>query len=315
MKIIVTGGAGFIGSHLSKKLIQEGHEVYIIDCLHPYYSVERKRKHLLDVESYGTFHFRDLNLLNPDETRAEFTRIEPDAVVHLAALPGVAYSIEKPLEYVDFDIKATVNVLEAAGKSGAAKVVFASSSSVYGNQEGPFTEEMASGKVISPYAASKFSAESFCHAYEDLYGFQLNILRFFTVYGPWGRPDMAIGKFIKQLMRGEEITVFGEGRSRDFTYIEDIVNGIYLTLTVSSASNILNIGCGKPITMNELLEELKKHFPEMKLRKETSRAGDVIKTWADISKAKQQIGYEPKTKFSKGMAETVKWAKENEAFL
>ncbi|OAH54780.1 UDP-glucose 4-epimerase [Domibacillus aminovorans] len=315
LKIIVTGGAGFIGSHLAKNLIQEGHEVYIIDCLHPYYSIERKRKHLTNIESHGAFHYSDLNLLNQDETMAEFIRIRPDAIVHLAALPGVAYSIEKPLEYVDFDIKATINVLEAAGKAGASKIVFASSSSVYGNQEGPFTEEMAVGKVISPYAASKFSAESFCHVYEDLYGFQMNILRFFTVYGPWGRPDMAIGKFIKQLIRGEEITVFGEGRARDFTYIEDIIHGIYLTLTVQTNSDILNIGSGRPITMDTLLQELKQHFPGMKINKETSRAGDVLKTWADISKAKRQLGYEPKVDFKKGLDETVKWAKENEVFL
>lgn len=315
MKIIVTGGAGFIGSHLAKKLIKEGHEVYIIDSLHPYYAIERKRKHLSIIESTGAFHYRHLNLLNRDETINEFIRIRPDAIIHLAALPGVAYSIEKPLEYVDFDIKATINVLEAAGKSGASKVLFASSSSVYGNQEGPSAEEMAVGKVISPYAASKFSAESFCHVYEGLYGFQMNILRFFTVYGPWGRPDMAIGTFIKQLMRGEEITVYGEGRARDFTYIEDIIGGIYLTLTVQTNSGILNIGSGRPVTMEALLQELKQHFPAMKINKEMSRTGDVFKTWADISKAKRQLGYEPKVDFKTGLAETIKWAKENEAFL
>ncbi|RID84032.1 SDR family NAD(P)-dependent oxidoreductase [Peribacillus asahii] len=315
MKIIVTGGAGFIGSHLAKRLIRENHEVYVIDCLHPYYSIERKKKQLEHIASFGSFHFIQKDLLDREEIEAIFEQISPDAVIHLAALPGVAYSIEQPLTYVDYDIKATINVLEASGKAGISKVVFASSSSVYGNQPGPFTEEMANGNVISPYAASKFSAESFCRVYEHLYGFQVNILRFFTVYGPWGRPDMAIGSFIKKLLRGEEITVFGEGRERDFTYIDDIINGIYLSLMNLSDSEVINLGSGRPILMEDLLHELKFHFPNMKMKKEISRIGDVVKTWADIGKAQHLLGYEPKVDFHQGIAETVKWARENEGIL
>ncbi|MFB5283917.1 SDR family NAD(P)-dependent oxidoreductase [Peribacillus sp. Hz7] len=315
MKIIVTGGAGFIGSHLAKRLIRENHEVYVIDCLHPYYSIERKKKQLEHIESFGSFHFIQKDLLDKEEMEAIFKQISPYAVVHLAALPGVAYSIEQPLTYVDYDIKATINVLEASGKAGVSKVVFASSSSVYGNQSGPFTEEMANGNVISPYAASKFSAESFCRVYEYLYGFQVNILRFFTVYGPWGRPDMAIGSFIKKLLRGEEITVFGEGRARDFTYVDDIINGIYLSLTHLSNSEVMNLGSGRPILMEDLLHELKFHFPNMKMKKEISRIGDVVKTWADIGKAQRLLGYEPKVDFHQGIAATVKWARENESIL
>jgi len=315
MKVIVTGGAGFIGSHLAKKLIQEDHEVYVIDCLHPYYSIERKKKQLEHIASFGSFHFIQKDLLEREEIEAIFEQISPDAVVHLAALPGVAYSIEQPLTYVDYDIKATINVLEASGKAGVSKVVFASSSSVYGNQPGPFTEEMANGNVISPYAASKFSAESFCRVYEYLYGFQVNILRFFTVYGPWGRPDMAIGSFIKKLLRNEEITVFGEGRERDFTYVDDIINGIYLSLMNLSNSEVINLGSGRPILMEDLLHELKFHFPNMKIKKEISRIGDVVKTWADIGKAQRLLGYEPKVDFHQGIAETVKWARGNEGIL
>ncbi|USK61626.1 SDR family NAD(P)-dependent oxidoreductase [Peribacillus asahii] len=315
MKVIVTGGAGFIGSHLAKKLIQEDHEVYVIDCLHPYYSIERKKKQLEHIASFGSFHFIQKDLLEREEIEAIFQQISPDAVVHLAALPGVAYSIEQPLTYVDYDIKATINVLEASGKAGVSKVVFASSSSVYGNQPGPFTEEMANGNVISPYAASKFSAESFCRVYEYLYGFQVNILRFFTVYGPWGRPDMAIGSFIKKLLRNEEITVFGEGRERDFTYVDDIINGIYLSLMNLSNSEVINLGSGRPILMEDLLHELKFHFPNMKIKKEISRIGDVVKTWADIGKAQRLLGYEPKVDFHQGIAETVKWARGNEGIL
>ncbi|WP_163101295.1 NAD-dependent epimerase/dehydratase family protein [Peribacillus alkalitolerans] len=315
MKIIVTGGAGFIGSNLTKRLIKENHEVYVIDCLHPYYSPERKMKQLDSIESIGSFKFIEMNLLDKEKLEELLMQINADTVVHLAALPGVAYSIENPLEYVDYDIKATINVLEAAGKSGVSNVVFASSSSVYGNQPGPFKEEMANGKVISPYAASKFSAESYCHVYEYLYGYRVNILRFFTVYGPWGRPDMAIGKFIKKLIRGEDIILFGEGRARDFTYIDDIVTGIYLSITTLSKSETINIGSGRPITMEFLLSELNSFFPDMKIIKENPRVGDVVNTWADISKAKRLLGFAPKVDFKQGLMETVKWAKENESIL
>ena len=236
-------------------------------------------------------------------------------MIHLAALPGVAYSIERPLEYVDYDIKATINVLEACGQSHARQMIFASSSSVYGNQKGPLKEEMATGNVISPYAASKYSAESFCHVYRQLYGFETKILRFFTVYGPWVRPDMAIGIFLKKLLKNQEITLFGEDRVRDFTYIDDIVEGIYLSLTPLHRSEVMNIGSGRPISMLSLLNELAKYFPEMKIRREESRTGDVVQTWANIRKAQDLLGYTPKVSFEQGIAETVKWAKENEAFL
>jgi UDP-glucuronate 4-epimerase len=315
MKIIVTGGAGFIGSHLAKRLIKENHEVFIIDCFHPYYSIKRKQNQLDSINQYGSFHFYQKNLLDEKEIIDIFKEISPEAVIHLAALPGVGYSIEKPLVYVDYDIKATINVLEASGKAGVSKVIFASSSSVYGNQSGPFIEEMANGNVISPYAASKYSAESFCRVYEYLYGYQVNILRFFTVYGPWGRPDMAIGSFIKKLMLDEEITIFGEGSARDYTYIDDIINGIYLSLTKLEQSEIINLGCGNPILMSDLLNEFKLHFPNMRLKREASRVGDVVKTWANIEKAKNLLGYEPKINIKQGIDETVKWAIENEKLL
>lgn len=315
MRVILTGGAGFIGSHLAKRLIEQGHQVYIIDNLHPYYSTDRKTRQLKFAESFGTYEFINQDLLDRDLVTAIFKEVSPEVVVHLAALPGVAYSIEEPLKYVDYDVKATINVLEAAGKSGATQVVFASSSSVYGDQPGPFKEDMANGKVISPYAASKFSAESFCHVYEHLYGFQMKILRFFTVYGPWGRPDMAIGKFIKKLLKGETISIFGQGRARDFTYVDDIVNGIYLSITKLENSDVLNIGSARPITMEELISELGIYFPDMRVKAKASRVGDVVNTWADIGKARQLIGYEPATNFAQGIKATVKWAKENEKHL
>ena len=316
MKILITGGAGFIGSHFAVKMLREQHEVAIIDNLHPYYSVERKKQHLEVIKEAGDYQFYQIDLLDRDETINIIKKISPEAIVHLAALPGVAYSILRPLEYIDYDVKATVNILEGAGKAGVKQVIFASSSSVYGMMKNiPFKEEMASGKPISPYAASKYAAESFCHVYGHLYGMNVKILRFFTVYGPWGRPDMAIANFIKKLKVGEEITIFGEGGSRDYTYVADIVNGMGLTLNNLNQSAIINIGSGRPISMDQLLDELKNYYPDMKIRREGNRAGDVDRTWADISLARELLGYEPEVDFRKGIAETVAWAEQYEDFL
>lgn len=316
VKILITGGAGFIGSHFAVKMLEEQHEVAIVDNLHPYYSVERKKKHLDVIKRAGDYQFYQTDLLDRDDTIDIIKKISPEAIVHLAALPGVAYSILRPLEYIDYDVKATVNVLEAAGKAGVKQVIFASSSSVYGMMKNtPFREEMAAGKPISPYAASKYGAESFCHVYGHLYGMDIKILRFFTVYGPWGRPDMAIANFIKKLKNKEEITVFGQGGTRDYTYVGDIVNGIGLALQKLQQSAILNIGSGSPISMDQMLDELKLYYPDMKVRREQNRAGDVDRTWADISLARELLGYEPETDFRIGIAETVAWAEQYEEFL
>lgn len=316
LRILITGGAGFIGSHLAGSLIQEKHEVSIIDNLHPYYSPERKAQHLKEISQFGQFRFFAIDLLERERTIDSIKKIAPDAIVHLAALPGVAYSISNPLEYIDYDIKATVNVLDGAVQAGVKQVVFASSSSVYGNMKNiPFKEDMANGKPISPYAASKYAAESFCHVYSHLYGIDMKILRFFTVYGPWGRPDMAIAKFIKQLKNREEITVFGSGGSRDYTYVSDIVRGINLALINFKGNAIMNIGSGRPISMEQLVGELKFFYPDMRISQAGERMGDVEQTWADISLAKELIGYEPSVDFSRGIAESVKWAEKYEEFL
>jgi UDP-glucuronate 4-epimerase len=313
LNVLITGGAGFIGSHLATRLINEGCHVTVIDCLHPYYSVERKLQQLNTVKKTGKLVFYNHNLLDNNQTIHLFEKISPEVVIHLAALPGVAYSIENPLEYVDYDIKATINVLEAAGRAKAAHVIFASSSSVYGNQSKvPNAENMAFGKVVSPYAAAKYSAESFCHVYEELYGYQMSILRFFTVYGPWGRPDMAISKFINKLMKSEEITLFGKESSRDYTYIDDIVNGILLSMTKLKSSEVLNIGSGRPISLIQLIEELRRFFPHLVVKQEGHRLGDVDQTWADISKAKALLGYEPMISFQEGITKTVEWARKHE---
>ncbi|MCR8850999.1 NAD-dependent epimerase/dehydratase family protein [Rossellomorea sp. SC111] len=313
MKIIVTGGAGFIGSHLSRKLIEEKHELLIIDSFHPYYSPERKKRQLSFVREMGSFRFVQKDLLIDEEDLQDvFHDFKADCVVHLAAIPGVSHSLLVPNEYVDYDIKATINTLRMAGESGIRKFIFASSSSVYGNTNHiPSKEEDATGAVVSPYAAAKYSAESFCKAYASIYGMDLTILRFFTVYGPWGRPDMAIYSFIKKLMNGQGIPIYGLENKRDYTYIDDIVDGTYKAIK-SEESGTFNLGNGSPISMEGLISELRTHFPALELRVTDRRVGDVTSTYADSRKAKEILGYSPSVSFAEGINRTVQWMKEYE---
>lgn len=314
MKVLITGGAGFIGCHLSRRFIEKGHEVTVVDMLHPYYSIERKRKQLQFVEEAGPFSFFSFNLLDEAKTRQLFEETKPECVIHLAAIPGVMLSLEQPLEYVDYDVKATINVLKCAGETGVKRVVFASSSSVYGNAHaGPVKEEMATGQVISPYAAAKYSAESFCHAYHHLYGFQLTILRFFTVYGPWGRPDMAMAKFIQSAMKEEPILLYGKKTTRDYTYIEDIIDGIEASVFHEHEFETFNLGSSHPVAIERFVEILSSSFPHLKSIQKEKRAGDVVHTWADVSKARQLLGYKPKVTIEEGIERTIHWFKTYEA--
>jgi UDP-glucuronate 4-epimerase len=313
LKIIVTGGAGFIGSHLSRKLIEEKHKVMVIDSFHPYYSPERKKRQLSFVQEKGPVSFLQKDLLVDEmELQEVFHEFKGDCVIHLAAIPGVSHSLRVPNEYVDYDIKATINTLRMAGESGIRKFLFASSSSVYGNTgHKPSKEEDATGAVISPYAAAKYSAESFCKAYASIYGMNLTILRFFTVYGPWGRPDMAIYSFIKKLMNGQGIPIYGLENKRDYTYIDDIVDGTYKAIR-SEESGTFNLGNGLPISMDSLISELRNYFPSLEPQVTNRRVGDVTSTYADSTKAKEILGFAPSVSFEEGIRRTVQWMKEHE---
>ncbi|MCA0986279.1 NAD-dependent epimerase/dehydratase family protein [Guptibacillus algicola] len=309
MNVLITGGAGFIGSHLAKYLLRNNFNITIIDTFSNYYEVKRKKEHLDQIKKIGEFHLETFDLRDEDKTLHHFKKKSYDAVIHLAALPGVQYSISNPHDYIDHDIKAVVNVLRAAGETGVPHVVFGSSSSVYGDVDGPVREEQADGRVRSPYAAAKSGAESFCHAYRSLYGFKLSILRFFTVYGPWGRPDMAIPLFIKKLMDEEEIEIFGREQSRDFTYIDDIVKGIFLSLYQQTDSEVFNLGNGHPIPLQRLIDLLVDPFPDAKIVDRPFRIGDVKHTWSNIHKAQEQLGYKPEIDINEGLRRTIAWAK------
>jgi UDP-glucuronate 4-epimerase len=311
VNVLITGGAGFIGSHLATALLKDNrYDVTIVDMLHPYYDIERKKERLSTLEQIRSYTYDNVNLLNVEQLKSVFEKKNYDLVIHLAALPGIAYSVEAPNEYVDYDIKATINVLKLAGETGVKKVIFASSSSIYGDQANkPLAEDMFTGKVVSPYAAAKVGAESFCHAYHHMYKFDMTVLRFFTVYGPWGRPDMAIPMFIKKLLQDEPITVFDKNTARDYTYIEDIVNGIQLAMHKGSGFNVYNLGYGEPISMESLLSSLQRYFPKMQVVESGWRTGDVTSTWASVSKAKKELGFSAKVSFEEGLAKTIEWAK------
>lgn len=314
MNILVTGGAGFIGSHLLRSLnLNKNSTITAIDSFHSYYSRDRKLDQL-KMAGDG-FEFIELDLLNEINVMELFQKKQFDTVVHLAAIPGVPKSIQNPHEYIDLDIKATVNILNASGRTNVKHVIFASSSSVYGNQGyRPLKENDANGQVASPYAASKWSAESFCHAYRHLYDFNLSILRFFTVYGPWGRPDMAIPLFVKKLLKGGPVSVFSKGTARDYTYIDDIIFGILSVIDRPKESQVFNLGSGNPVSIEQLIETFSLFFPKLQTIELPHRLGDVQSTWADISQAERDLHFKPSISISEGIERTIEWAKSYERF-
>ncbi|KGX93432.1 UDP-glucose 4-epimerase [Pontibacillus halophilus JSM 076056 = DSM 19796] len=307
MKVVVTGGAGFIGGHLCEYLAKQGHEVVVIDNRYPYYDNGRKERRLDNLSRYANVQLNKVDLLDREGIKTIFQDGPYDALVHLAAVPGVPYSFEQPEEYIKNNITGTLHVLELAGEAQIPHVIFGSSSSVYGDQEGPLKEIDAVGQVVSPYAASKVSGEAYAHMYQHRYGFQLSILRFFTVYGPEGRPDMAIQKFIERAQAGLPIDVYGKGTSRDYTYIDDIIMGIYQTLLYAKGNEVYNLGSNSPVTLEELINELKLHYPAIEINEKPYRMGDVKHTWADIDKAREQLGFTPAYSFREGLKRTIDW--------
>ena len=302
MKILVTGCAGFIGSHTCERLLKEGNRVMGIDNLNDYYDVERKLENLEVLKQYKNFYF----IKDDIRTTTAINDWTPDFVCHLASMAGVRYSIEHPEIYVDVNINGFINLLEQSRKVGVKQIVYASSSSVYGlNKKVPFSELDSIETPNSPYACSKMAMELYAKTYSQLYDLNLIGLRFFTVYGPRGRPDMAPYKFLKAIKDGTKFQKYGDGTSsRDYTYIDDIVSGV-----VSSLQNInqvkcevYNLGNSSPVSLNEfigLCEKVvgkKANYDQIE-----NQLGDVPHTYANISKAKIDLGYSPKVKLEQGL--------------
>ncbi len=311
MKFLVTGGAGFIGSHLCERLLQSGHAVWALDDLNDFYDPALKRRNLGDVQRSGKpFVFVEGDVADRAAVEAVFREAQFDQVFHLAARAGVRPSLEQPALYQRVNVEGTTNVLEAARQHGVKKLTLASSSSVYGiNSKAPFAESDPIFTPISPYAASKLACEALGHVYHHVYGLDIAMLRFFTVYGSRQRPDLAIHKFARRILAGQPIDVFGDGStSRDYTFVEDIVDGIAACATRSFGFEIINLGGAHPVTLTRLIEVL-----EASLQKRATihhlpgQPGDVPRTWADVAKAGKLLGYAPKVGIEEGIARFVGW--------
>ena len=311
--ILVTGVAGFIGSNTAKKLLDQGERVIGIDNLNDYYNQNWKKENLELLKQNPNFIFHQVDIRDLEALQAIAREEKIDAIIHLAARAGVRPSIANPILYEEVNVRGTVNMLEIAKEFEIKQFVFASSSSVYGNQKKvPFSETDSVDHPISPYAATKKAAELIAYTYSHLYGINTIGLRFFTVYGPAGRPDMAPYLFTEAILNDKAISKFGDGSSRrDYTYIDDIVSGVIAALDLNRPYEIINLGNNTPVSLNEFIETLEKITGKsMKINQMGMQPGDVDQTYADISKAQKLLGYDPQTSFEDGLSKFVEWYKE-----
>lgn len=315
---LVTGGAGFIGSTLVERLLRENNKVVVVDNFCDFYDPKIKENNVrefMDSENYCLYR---IDIRNMDDLSRVFDENKIDGIFHLAAMAGVRPSIENPILYQEVNGIGTQNVLEMAKKHDVRRLVMASSSSVYGNsKEVPFREDFIVDYAISPYAATKKSNEVMAHVYHHLFDMNIVMLRFFTVYGPKQRPDLAINKFTRLMLEGNSVPMFGDGStSRDYTYVDDIVDGIIKSMGyVENNSNIyeiFNLGNSSPISLREMIDTIGEVLGiEPNVEQLPMQLGDVERTYADISKAKRLIGYNPQTSFKSGIEKFVDWYKEN----
>jgi UDP-glucuronate 4-epimerase len=313
MKILITGVAGFIGSSLAERLIS-GNEIYGIDNFDPFYPPDIKKSNISGLIGNRDFKLFESDIRSSHQLSEIFLENNFDLVIHLAAKAGVRPSIQDPVGYYETNVRGTMNILEAMRESNVKKMIFASSSSVYGNNSKvPFSELDTVDFPISPYAASKKAGELLCHTYHHLYGFDITCLRFFTVFGPRQRPDLAIHKFTNAIYNKEEFHLFGDGStSRDYTYIDDIIDGISLSMSSIGGFKIYNLGESKTITLREMVDALVKVTGiEAKLQYLPMQPGDVVRTFADITLAKKELGYNPRWNFIDGLIEFINWFNNN----
>jgi UDP-glucuronate 4-epimerase len=331
MKILVTGTAGFIGAAVAEALLERGHEVVGVDCMSDYYDVSLKQARLDRIATYDGYRHFGFDLANTARTLELFASERPERVIHLAAQAGVRYSIEHPQVYGSANLDAFLNVLEGSRHQSVGHLTFASSSSVYGgNTKTPFSERDAVDHPVSLYAATKKANEAMAHTYAHLYQLPCTGLRFFTVYGPWGRPDMSPFLFVKKILAGEPIDVFNHGdHQRDFTYIDDIVEGVIRTNDQPAAPDpnydaaapdasrsdapwrIYNIGCESPVELLRYIEVIEACTGKKAIKNMLPmQPGDVKATFADVSALVEAVGYRPKVSIEEGMARFVAWFRE-----
>ena len=312
MKVLVTGVAGFIGMHCAERLLARGDEVIGVDNLSPYYSVELKQARLARLEGKKGFRFSRSDIADFPSLKKIFEKEQPQAVLHLAAQPGVRYSLENPAAYVQANLVGFANLLECCRAHPPGHLVFASSSSVYGaNQKLPWSEKDNVDHPISLYAATKKSNELMAHVYSHLYGLPATGLRYFTVYGPWGRPDMSPVLFARAISQGRPIAVFNQGdMQRDFTYVDDIVEGTLRVLVRPAPYAIYNIGNHTPVGLLDYIAALEKALgKKAKLEMKPMQPGDVKATYADTAALHRAVGFAPSTPLATGLARFAEWFK------
>jgi nucleoside-diphosphate-sugar epimerase len=314
--IIVTGCAGFIGWKVSQLLLEKNKKVIGIDNINNYYDPALKIWRLGILKKYPNFKFYKVDIGDYKKTRKIFQENKIDAVINLAARAGVRASVENPWVYLDTNTKGTLNLLECCKDYKVKKFILASTSSLYASLDMPFKETSKTDTPLAPYSATKKGAEALCHAYHYLYGIDITIVRYFTVYGPAGRPDMSIFKFVKNMDAGKPIPLFGDGtQTRDFTYIDDIADGTIRALK-TKGYEIINLGSDHPVKLNYVIGLLEKNLSKKaKIKRLKMHPADVTATWANIEKAKKMLGWKPKMPLEKGIENTVKWFLENKKFL
>ena len=326
-KLFITGSSGFIGFHVAKRYLDKGFKVYGFDSMNNYYDVKLKRSRLNILKKYKNFSFTKGNLENQKKLNSSINKFKPSIIIHLAAQAGVRYSIENPKIYLNSNIIGTFNVIECAKKLKIRHLIIGSSSSVYGaNKKFPFQEIDKTDRQISFYAATKKSTENIAHSYSSLWKIPITVLRFFTVYGPWGRPDMAYFKFTKNILRGKKIDVYNKGKMyRDYTYIDDIVDGIvkltnkipklnsskkYKNDSISHVAPIrtLNIGNTKKVLLSDFISAIEKNLNKKAVKRFLPmQKGDVYSTLSDSSLLRRITGYNPKTKYKDGIKKFLNW--------
>ena len=313
---LVTGCAGFIGWKVSEKLLERGYKVIGVDNLNDYYDVKVKKYRLNSLKNYPEFKFYEVDIENLEGLKEVFKKNSFDYVINEAARAGVRYSMENPYVYFTTNVLGTLNLLELCKEYGVKKFVLASTSSLYAGQKMPFNEDLPVNTPISPYAASKKSAEVLCYTYHYLYGIDVSIVRYFTVYGPAGRPDMSVFRFIKWILEDKPLEVFGDGsQSRDFTYVDDIAEGTILA-TRPLGYEIINLGNNRPHSLMEMIGLIERYTgKKARFEMRDFHKADMKATWADIGKAKSLLGWEPKVSLEEGIKRTVEWTLENWSWI
>ena len=315
MNVLVTGGAGFIGSHVCEQLLRSGHAVWAFDDLNDFYHPRVKQANLREIQSLaGRFEFVPGDVTDRTALAELFSSVKFDQVIHLAARSGVRRSLQEPALYQRVNVEGTVNLLEAARLNGVKKITIASSSSVYGvNAKLPFSESDPIFRAISPYAASKLACEALGHVYHHVYGLDIAMLRFFTVYGPRQRPDLAIHKFARLMSAGQPIPVFGDGSAaRDYTYISDTLEGIMACTRQEFGYEVFNLGESQTVSLSRLIELLEAALGcQAVIDRLPPQPGDAPITYADVAKARAKLGYQPRVKIEQGLPLFIDWFRQN----